>query len=113
MAASAMGPMGALELASREGAYFLGALDDIGSLAEGKLADLMVLDANPLDDIRNTEEIRYVMKGGLLYDGMTLDEVWPRQRPYGERPWVHEEIWRAGPRPVDGFDRAGREGGGR
>ena len=101
MAAEAMGPMGALELASVEGAYFLGATEDVGSLAVGKLADLIVLNSNPLDDIRNTTDIELVMKGGILYDGMTLDELWPNARPYGARPWLHEEVWRAGPRPVN------------
>jgi imidazolonepropionase-like amidohydrolase len=72
--------MGALELASNGGAYFLGAEDDIGSLSVGKLADLMILNSNPLDNIRNTSDIQSVMKGGVLYDGMTLDELWPQQR---------------------------------
>jgi len=101
IAAEAMGPMGALELASNGGAYFLGAEQDVGSLAVGKLADLMILNSNPLDNIRNTADIQSVMKGGVLYDAMTLDEIWPRQRPYGARPWVYEEVWRSGPRPVN------------
>ncbi len=101
IAASAMGPMGALELASVEGAYFLGATEDLGTLTEGKLADLMVLNSNPLDNIRNTTDIQYIMKGGILYEGMTLDEIWPNARGYGARPWIHEEVWRSGPRPVN------------
>ena len=101
IAESAMGPMGALELASVEGAYFLGASDDVGTLTVGKLADLMILNSNPLDNIRNTTDIMFVMKGGILYDGMTLDEMWPNERPYGARPWIHEEVWRSGPRPVN------------
>ncbi len=105
MAASAMGPMGALELATNEGAYFLGAADDVGSLTGGKLADLMVLNSNPLDDIRNTADILYVMKSGRLYDATTLDEVWPRQKPYGERPWINEDAWRSGPRGVNYWDQ--------
>jgi len=100
MAAEALGPMGALELASNEGAYFLGAEQDVGSLAVGKLADLMVLNSNPLEDIRNTTDIELVIKGGVVYDGMTLDEQWPRMRPYGARPWLYEDVWRSGPRPV-------------
>ena len=42
--------------------------------------DLMILDKNPLQDIRNTLSIRYVMKNGFLYSGETLDIVWPAQR---------------------------------
>jgi Tol biopolymer transport system component len=105
MAASALGPMGALELASLHGAHFLGASEDLGSIVPGKLADLVVLDANPLDDIRNTEAIRYVMKGGILYDGDTLDELWPRERPFGPRPWLDEEMLRDDVRSVETWDR--------
>ena len=65
----------------------------------------MVLNSNPLDDIRNTADILYVMKGGRLYDATTLDEVWPRQKPYGERPWINEDAWRSGPRGVDYWDQ--------
>ena len=54
--------------------------DDLGSIETGKLADLVVLDANPLDDIRNTNTVRYVMKNGRLYAGDTLNEIWPRKR---------------------------------
>jgi hypothetical protein len=39
-----------------------------------------VLDANPLESLRNTNTIRYVIKNGRMYDGNTLDELWPRQR---------------------------------
>ncbi len=93
-AAEAMGPMGALELASVHGAYFLGASEDLGSIAEGKLADVIVLNSNPLDDIRNTLDMRWVMKEGRLYDAETLDEIWPRVRPYGPRPWVNPDALR-------------------
>jgi len=50
------------------------------SIEVGKLADLQVLDRNPLDDILNTLTIRYVMKNGRLYEGDTLKEIWPRVR---------------------------------
>lgn len=107
MAASALGPMGALELASREGAYFLGALEDLGTLEPGKLADLLVLNSNPLDDIRNTTDIRYVIQGGIVFDADTLDEVWPEVRPYGSRPWADEDSLRADELPLDHWDRPG------
>ena len=104
MAASAAGPMGALEVASLHGARFLGAEDDIGSIEAGKLADLVVLNSNPLDDIRNTTDIQYVIQGGIVRDGMTLDEVWPNQAPYGEHWWVNPDAWRMDDRPVDYWD---------
>ena len=52
----------------------------MGSLEGGKLADLLVMDANPLVNIRNSNTLRYVMKNGRLYEANTLDEVWPRQK---------------------------------
>jgi len=69
----------ALKVATIFGADAIGLAKDLGSLEPGKLADLQVLDRNPLDDIRNTMSIRWVMKNGRLYDGNTLDELWPRQ----------------------------------
>ena len=88
MAASATGAMGALEVASLHGARFIGKAHDLGSLEVGKLADFMVLNANPLENIRHTADIQYVVKGGVVYDDDTLDEVWPRQRPYGTPYWL-------------------------
>lgn len=105
MAASALGNHGALEVASLHGAHFLGAEQDLGSLERGKLADLLVLNSNPLDDIRSTADLRYVMKGGVLYESETLDEVWPRTRPYGPYYWVDQDALRADDRPVDYWDR--------
>ena len=102
MAAAALGPLEALRVASLHGAWFLGADEDLGSIREGKLADLLVLDANPLDDIRNTAAMRYVIKGGVVYDADTLDEVWPRQRPFGAYTWLDEGGLRNDARPVGG-----------
>lgn len=107
MAASAMGPMGALELASVQGAYFLGASEDLGTIEAGKLADLMVLNSNPLENIRNTADILYVVQGGIVYDAETLDEVWPEARPFGARPWIDLESIRADDRPIETWDRTG------
>jgi hypothetical protein len=78
-----MTPHEALRCASLEGARYLGLDRDLGALEPGKLADFMVLDADPLADIRNTESIRWVVANGRVYDGMSMDEVanHPRPRP--------------------------------
>jgi Tol biopolymer transport system component/imidazolonepropionase-like amidohydrolase len=105
MLASALGNMGALEVASAHGAHFLGADKDLGTLEVGKLADLMVLNANPLDDIHNTANIAMVMKAGMLYDADTLDEIWPEKKPFGAYYWINLDQLRNDTRPVDIYDQ--------
>ncbi len=70
-----MSPVQALRTATTEPARHLGFDKDIGSLEEGKLADLVVLSDNPLEDIRNTDTIEHVMIGGRLYEAETMNEV--------------------------------------
>jgi hypothetical protein len=47
-----------------------------------------VFDANPLEDIRNTAKLRYVMKNGRMYESNTLNEVYPRQKPLTTQWWL-------------------------
>ena len=68
-------PLEALQTATRNPAIFLGKLADFGTVAEGKVADLVLLDANPLDDIRNTRKIAAVVAGGRLYTRADLDRI--------------------------------------
>jgi imidazolonepropionase-like amidohydrolase len=67
-------PLQALQAATISPARTLGMERDLGSLEVGKLADLVVLDANPIDNIRNSDKVSKVMLGGRLYDSMTLNE---------------------------------------
>jgi cytosine/adenosine deaminase-related metal-dependent hydrolase len=101
MYGSALGPMGALEVGTMDGARYLGMEQDLGSIAVGKLADLDILNRDPLDDIHNSADIEYVMKGGVLYDGNTLDELWPEKKPFGENYWVYPPALLNDTRPTD------------
>jgi len=65
---SGLTPLEALRAATYNPAEFLGALDSLGTVAQGKLADLLLLDANPLDDIRNTRRIDVVIANGRMFD---------------------------------------------
>ncbi|WP_256006590.1 amidohydrolase family protein [Pedobacter deserti] len=79
-----MSPLRAIECATLNGAAYLGMNMEIGSLEPGKLADLIVMDANPLDDIRNSEKIKYVMINGRLYDSLSMNEVGGREKLRGK-----------------------------
>lgn len=80
----------ALRVATLEGARYLGMDAHIGSLEEGKLADLIVLERNPLDDLRNSEHIRWTMVNGRLYDARTMDQVGNHPSERGTFYW---ETW--------------------
>ncbi|MEL7370527.1 MAG: amidohydrolase family protein [Myxococcota bacterium] len=70
-----MTPLEALRSATLSPAKTLGMADQIGSIEAGKLADLVVLDKNPLQNIRNTDSVRMVMLNGRLYDAATMDQI--------------------------------------
>jgi Tol biopolymer transport system component len=82
-----------LRAATLHGAEAIGYAQDLGSIEVGKLADLIVLAKNPLEDIRNTNTIKYVMKNGELFEGDTLNQIWPQQKT-PPRMWWWDELYR-------------------
>ena len=95
MASGGMDNHDALRMATLMSADAIGLAGDLGSLEPGKLADLQVLNSNPLDDLENSVDIEYVMKNGRLYTSLYLTEVWPRERPLPTQWW-----WRVEPPDV-------------
>ena len=87
MAAGGMKNSDVLRVATLEGAKAIGLDGDIGSIEVGKLADLIVLDNNPLEAISHSNSVRLVMVNGVLYDASSLAEVWPLQRELPSTWW--------------------------
>src|ERR1035438_3322103 len=81
----------ALRCATILGAEGLGLNKDVGSLEVGKLADLIIMEKNPLENIRNSNTIQYVMKNGRLYDGNTADEMYPQKRTLSTSEWTFDK----------------------
>jgi imidazolonepropionase-like amidohydrolase len=75
MAQGGMSPMAALKASTINGAEYLGLGDDLGSIEEGKLADIVILGKDPLKNIQNSDSVEMVMINGRLYDATTMNEV--------------------------------------
>ncbi len=90
-------PLQSLRSATLSGAQYLGMDKDIGSLEAGKLADLIVLDKNPLENIMNTHTVHYTVVNGRIFDSATLDEL--GNHPHKRKPFFFElagqETWGA------------------
>lgn len=82
-----MKPHEVLRCAILYGAEIIGLEQDLGSLEPGKLADIVILNESPLENIRNTNTVRYVMKNGELFEGDTLDQIWPEKKPLPPLWW--------------------------
>lgn len=84
LAQGGMTPMQALRCATLNGAWYIGMDHEIGSIEAGKLADLVVLDKNPLENIRNSESVRYTMVNGRIFDAATMNEIGNYDRKRGK-----------------------------
>ena len=89
LGSNGLAPHDVLRSATIVGAEAIGLAQDVGSLEAGKLADIIVLDKDPLANIRNTNTLSQVMMNGRLYDANTLDEVYPRARKLPVQPWAY------------------------
>lgn len=100
LAQGGMTPMEVIRASTMNGAEYIGLGKQIGSIEEGKLADIIVLDENPLDDIQNTETVRYTMVDGRLFEAETMKEI-----GHGAKEW--DEFWWAGDSHAPIFDGYG------
>ncbi|MGM0546287.1 MAG: amidohydrolase family protein [Bacteroidota bacterium] len=85
-----MSEMEALEVATINGARYLEMDHELGSIEEGKLADLIVIDGNPLEDIRDTENVTHTMMNGRLYETATMNQVAPTEQERMPFWWEQE-----------------------
>jgi imidazolonepropionase-like amidohydrolase len=87
LAQGGMTPLEVLRSATMNGASLLGMDNEIGSLKVGKLADFVVLDKNPLENVQNTNSVQYTMINGRLFDAATMNEVGNYNRPRSKFFW--------------------------
>ena len=86
-AESGIAPMDILRAATLNPAKTYGLDHQLGSIEPGKLADLIVLDKDPTEDIRNTNSVSLTMVNGRLYDAFTMNEIGNYDRPRGQFYW--------------------------
>lgn len=78
-----MEPLNIIKAATIDGAKYIGMDKDLGSLKAGKLADLVILNQDPLQDIETSDDIHQVMLNGRLYDVDSMNQVYPKEKQRG------------------------------
>jgi imidazolonepropionase-like amidohydrolase len=89
-----LSPMAALQTATINPAIFLGKEKDMGTIEKGKVADLVLLDANPLADISNTKKINAVVVGGKLFPRDSLDQMLSHAEALASRKSIAEAVFK-------------------
>ena len=89
-----------LKVATIQGAYAIGLDKELGSIEKGKLADLVILGEDPLENIRNTNSVEMVMKNGRLYDGDNLNQIYPLKEKSKNFTWQED-----GPNSLPGINQ--------
>jgi hypothetical protein len=89
MSRGGFAPAEILGFATIQSARYLNLDSQLGSIEPGKFADLVIMNANPLDDIRNTRTIDQVMQNGVLYSGNDAARVWPNPAPAPKLYFMH------------------------
>jgi len=87
LAQGGMTPMEALRAATLDSARYLGLDGDLGSIEVGKLADLIVVEGNPLQNIFASENVKYTVANGRVYDARTMDQLLPEAKKRGKFYW--------------------------
>jgi imidazolonepropionase-like amidohydrolase len=79
-----MSSIDAIKAATINGAIYLGMDEDLGSIEPGKLADIVVMDRNPLEKIENSNSVSLTVINGVVYDANTMNQLWPREVERGK-----------------------------
>ena len=72
-----MSPWNVLKASTVDGAKYIGMDHELGTIKAGKLADLVILDADPLVNIQDSDQVSHVMLNGRLYEAGTMNQVYP------------------------------------